>query len=97
MWGPDITPLMVQERKDIPSMNLHGLKRKVEEVTLKLESPALRAIGMEACEFGPDHVHVFVSGCKNYSVPQIAQRLKGASAHRIRRELWDRVKSKLWG
>jgi len=52
---------------------------------------------MEACEFGPDHVHVFVSGCKNYSVPQMVQRLKGASAHRIRRELWEHVREKLWG
>ena len=58
---------------------------------------AAMRIGMVACEFGPDHAHVFVSGCKNYSVPQIAQRLKGVSAHRIRRELWDRVRSKLWG
>jgi putative transposase len=54
-------------------------------------------IGMEACEFGPDHVHVFVSGCKNYSVPEIAMRLKGASSRRIRLELWERVKDKLWG
>ena len=52
---------------------------------------------MEACEFGPDHVHVFVSRCKNYSVPYIVQRLKGASSHRIRHELWERVKDKLWG
>jgi putative transposase len=54
-------------------------------------------IGMEACEFGPDHVHVFVSGCKNYSVPEIARRLKGASSRRIRLQLWDRIKDKLWG
>jgi putative transposase len=54
-------------------------------------------IGMEACEFGPDHVHVFVSRCKNYSVPEIARRLKGASSRRIRLELWDRIKDKLWG
>ena len=54
-------------------------------------------IGMEACEFGPDHVHVFVSRCKNYSVPEIARRLKGASSRRIRLELWDRVRDKLWG
>ncbi|MCL4518609.1 MAG: transposase [Thaumarchaeota archaeon] len=30
-------------------------------------------------------------------MPQIAQRLKGVSAYRIRHELWDRVRSKLWG
>lgn len=54
-------------------------------------------IRVEACEFGPDHVHLFVSGCKNYSVPHMVQRLKGASAYRIRHELWDHVKEKLWG
>ena len=54
-------------------------------------------IGMEACEFGPDHVHVFESRCKNNSVPEIARRLKGASSRRIRLELWDRIKDKLWG
>jgi REP element-mobilizing transposase RayT len=27
----------------------------------------------------------------------MVQRFKGASAHRIRHELWERVKGKLWG
>ena len=54
-------------------------------------------IGLEACEFGPDHVHLFVSRCKNYSVQYMVQRFKGASSHRIRHELWERVKGKLWG
>jgi REP element-mobilizing transposase RayT len=54
-------------------------------------------IRMEACEFGPDHVHLFVSRCKNYSVPYLVQRFKGASSRRIRQELWERVRGKLWG
>ncbi|MDG7037459.1 MAG: IS200/IS605 family transposase, partial [Nitrososphaerota archaeon] len=54
-------------------------------------------IGMEACEFGPDHVHLFVSGCRKCPVPYMAQRLKGASAYVIRHRLWDRVRGKLWG
>ncbi len=54
-------------------------------------------VKMEACEFGTDHVHVFVSRCKNYSVPYMVQRLKGASSHTIRQRLWDNVKEKLWG
>jgi putative transposase len=54
-------------------------------------------VKLEACEFGPDHVHLFVSRCKNYSVPYLVQRFKGASSHRIRRELWERVRDKLWG
>ena len=51
----------------------------------------------EACEFGLDHVHLFVSGCRKYSVPYMAQRLKGASAYAIRHRLRDRVRGKLWG
>src|SRR3990172_2338404 len=41
--------------------------------------------------------HLFVSRCKNYSVPYMVQRFKGASSHRIRHELWERVEGKLWG
>jgi REP element-mobilizing transposase RayT len=53
------------------------------------------SIKMEACEFGPDHVRLFVSLCKNYSTPYMVQRFKGASAHRIRQEMWEHVKGKL--
>src|ERR1700722_7721421 len=54
-------------------------------------------VGLEACEFGPDHVHLFMSGCRNYSVWDMVQRFKGASWHRIRKERWQRVRGKLWG
>jgi len=54
-------------------------------------------IKMEVCEFGDDHVHVFVSRCKNHSIPYMVQRLKGTSSHMIRHRLWERVKGKLWG
>ena len=54
-------------------------------------------IGMEACEFGPDHVHIFVSRCKSFSVPYMVQRFKGASSHKIRHDLWKNVRDKLWG
>jgi putative transposase len=27
----------------------------------------------------------------------MARRLKGASAHRVRHEMWERVREKLWG
>ncbi|MGC8582037.1 MAG: transposase, partial [Thermoplasmata archaeon] len=54
-------------------------------------------VKMEACEFGPDHVHLFVSGCRKYFVPYMAQMFKGASSRKIRLELWDNVRGKLWG
>ena len=34
--------------------------------------------------FGPDHAHLFVTGWKNYSIAQLAQRFKGASSKHIR-------------
>jgi REP element-mobilizing transposase RayT len=46
------------------------------------------SIRMETCEFGRDHIHLFVNRCKNYSVPYLAQRFKSTSSHRIRYELW---------
>ncbi|MBS3782188.1 MAG: transposase [Candidatus Thermoplasmatota archaeon] len=32
-------------------------------------------------EYGPDHVRLFLSDCKNYSVAKIAQELKGHSSY----------------
>jgi len=36
--------------------------------------------------FGPDHAHAFVTDWKNYSIAQLAQRFKGASARVIRQK-----------
>ena len=46
-------------------------------------------IVFEACEFGPDHVHVFVGRCKNHSLPEIVWRLKDTSSRWIRLESED--------
>jgi REP element-mobilizing transposase RayT len=46
------------------------------------ETCAALGITLVACEFGPDHAHVFVGNCKNYAVPTMVQRLKGASSRR---------------
>src|SRR5215467_13169752 len=75
------------------------MRMEVRRMCLESFAETCYALGlrMEACEFGTDHVHLFVSRCKNYSVPQMVQRFKGASSHRVRHELWDRVKGKLWG
>lgn len=43
-------------------------------------------IRLEACEFGPDHVHIFIGGWKNYTIPQLAQFFKGTSSHELRRD-----------
>lgn len=54
-------------------------------------------ITLYACEFGPDHVHLFVGNCKNYTVPKLAQHFKGASSRALRRNLWEHVMCYEWG
>jgi len=50
-----------------------------------------------ALEFGPDHVHLFVGNCRNYSVPQLVQHFKGYSSRVIRAQLWSSISSYLHG
>ena len=54
-------------------------------------------VEIEAIEFGPDHVHVFVTNCKNYSVPQLAQHFKGYSSFKVRRAFPAEMSYFLWG
>ena len=48
-------------------------------------------------EFGPEHVHLFVGGCRRFSVSRLAQFFKGASSRDLRLRHWDRVRKKEWG
>ena len=50
-----------------------------------------------AVEFGPEHVHLFVGGCRRFSVSRLAQFFKGASSRDLRLRHWDRVRKKEWG
>ena len=54
-------------------------------------------IRIGAIEFGPDHIHVFVVGCKNYGASYLAGQLKGYSSYMIRKQCWDQIRTKLWG
>jgi REP element-mobilizing transposase RayT len=49
---------------------------EVRRMCLESFAQTCYALGLkiEACEFGTDHVHLFVSRCKNYSVPYMVQR-----------------------
>ena len=60
---------------------------------------AANRLGVEirCIEFGPDHVHLFVTNVKNYSQAKIAGYLKGLTSRLVRRDLWDRVKKYEWG
>jgi len=47
--------------------------------------------------FGSDHVHLFVSNCKNYSVAELVKRLKGVTSRVIRANLWRELRAYYWG
>ena len=70
--------------------------KKTCEETFKQVADQLH-VGLAGIGFGPDHCHLFVTGWKNYSIPEIAKRFKGATARTIRQKCWPRVRIKLWG
>jgi len=49
-------------------------------------------IRLEAVEFGPDHVHVFITGCRKYSASQLAMHLKGFSSWYLRKNYRELIK-----
>lgn len=54
-------------------------------------------VHIEAIEFGPDHIHMFLMGCRKYDVPTLVQYFKGFSSRYIRSKRPDLVRSYLWG
>ena len=66
----------------------HGVFR--DEAVKKATLESFRAtaaklkIVLHGTGFGPDHAHLFIGACKNWSVAQIVQRLKGVSARQVR-------------
>jgi len=60
-----------------------------------------RNVKLVACEFGPDHVHIFLLGWKNYAVSKVAQLFKGKSSRQLRKDFPDlckkfRIPDSLW-
>ena len=70
--------------------------RKLCEALFRRKAHQL-VIRIESMEFGPEHVHVFVTNCRKYSVSDLVFHFKGYSSWYIRKHAWDDVKHKLWG
>jgi len=101
---------IVRGRSTVGSSNLHmqftpKYRRDVYRSDKVIET-CKRAFGemanrlgvkIHACEFGPDHCHLFLGNCMKYSVPYIAQMFKGYSSWVVRRECMIEIKEKLWG
>ena len=74
-------------------------RRHVRELVKAIFRMKLRrmGIGIGAIEFGPDHVHMFLTDCGKYNVPTIIRHIKGFSSWYLRKNYWDMVKGMLWG
>ena len=48
-------------------------------------------------EFGPDHLHLFLANCKNYSASKLAQELKGFVSRMMRKNHKKLFEHLLWG
>ena len=63
------------------------IEAKAEEMKIRIES----------MEFGPDHVHMFVSRCDDYSPRQMKKMLKGFTSKMMRKNHWTLFRDMLWG
>lgn len=50
-----------------------------------------------AAECGKEHAHIFLANWKNYTIPYIAQQIKGFSAYMMRKHHNKLIADKLWG
>ena len=50
-----------------------------------------------AYNFGPDHLHLFVSNLRFVSEIELVRQIKGFSSYKMRKGFWSLFKDKLWG
>lgn len=70
--------------------------RKLIEALMRRKAHQL-GVSIEAIEFGPEHVHIFVTNCRKYSVSTLAHHFKGFSSWYVRRALPEDIMPFLWG
>lgn len=80
-------------RKDI------FVSKEVLELTKKyiLEKAEKLNLIIQVLDVGKDHMHIFITNYKKYSIEQVAQYLKGYSSYMMRKHHWKLFKNKLWG
>ena len=71
----------------------------VRELTIAyiLQRAKEMKVKIEAIECGPDHLHLFVTGWKNWSIPVLAGQLKTYSSRMMRKGHRQLFSDKLWG
>ncbi len=75
------------------------VSEQVKELTKLyfLEKAKKLGIIIAALDFGPDHVHAFITNWKRYSVEKLVNELKGFTSYMMRKFHWDLFRNKLWG
>ena len=62
-----------------------------------LAAASRHGITIAAIGFGPNHVHIFCTNCKNYGPAQVAKLLKGFSSYMMRKHHMQLFVDKLYG
>ena len=72
---------------------------KVKELTLAYVLTKLKQLKVKilAYNFGPDHLHLFVSNVRFVSEIELVRKMKGYSSYMMRRGHWYMFRHKLWG
>jgi len=73
--------------------------RILRDVTTSLlvEQAEKLEVTLAAFDYGPDHLHLFVTNWKRWSVSDLAQRFKGAVSYELRKNYAYLFDDKLWG
>ena len=73
-------------------------KRVLDQTRQYMLSKAVEMrINVAAMDFGPDHVHLFVTNCRRYSVEDLAHDLKGFVSKMMRENCFMWIRAWLWG
>ncbi len=71
----------------------------VRELTVAylVEKAKQMKVFVSAIDCGPDHIHLFVENWKNWSISDLACKLKSYSSRKMRKGHWNLFSDKLWG
>ena len=85
--------LTVAYRRDI------FVSEEVKELTkiYLLEKAKSLGIIISAINFGPEHLHAFITNWKHYSIEKLTNELKGYTSYMMRKHHIKLFNNKLWG
>jgi putative transposase len=65
--------------------------------SLFIEQARKLRVTLAALDYGPDHVHLFITNWKRWGIADLAQRFKGTASRALRRDYAYLFEDKLWG